>query len=177
MRPELPDYGTFPRWPAEGSAWIHPDDRAIVMHLVPGERVFRRERFDGVFYHYRYGDTHFRLKPCMWLPLADEGVDMGDLVETIGLGLERELFIGHVTDALYLASEGRCAYRLSRAELVDDRLYGRDEFRVLTDKSKLRIGETVHPVPRWIEGFQDDELSDEKLPSAADIETDNRADQ
>jgi len=177
MRPELPDYGTFPRWPAEGSAWIHPDDRAVVMHLVPGERVFRRERFDGVFYYYRYGDTHFRLKPCMWLPLEDEGVDIGDLVETVGLGLERELFIAHVVDALYLASEGRCVYRLARAELVDDRLYGCDEFRVLTDKTKLQIGDTIHPVPRWVDEFQSEERSGERLHLPADVEADNRTDQ
>ena len=36
MRPELPDYGTFPRWPAEGSDWIHPDDLSGErLHLPP----------------------------------------------------------------------------------------------------------------------------------------------
>jgi hypothetical protein len=175
MRPELPDHGTFPRWPAEGTAWIHPEDRSIVMHLIPSDRIFKRERFDGTFYHYRYGDTRFRLKPCMWLPLADDGVDVGDLVETIGLGWERELFIATVNDALYSADEGRCVYRLVRVgAMEDDRVFGRDEFRVLSDKTKLREGTTKHPTPHWVEGFQNEEPGEERLHLPADIEPDNR---
>ena len=172
MRPELPDYGTFPRWPDDGSAWIHPDDRAIVMQMIPGERIFRRDRWDGTFYYYSYGDSHFRLKPCMWLPLTNEGVDIGDLVETIGLGMERELFVGHVVDAIYSAEEGRCVYRLSRGRSIDDRLYGRDELQVLTDKTKLREGMTIHPKPQWVERFQDESVSGERLHLPTDKETD-----
>ena len=176
MRPELPDYGTFPRWPAEGSDWIHPDDLETVMHLVPSERVFRREQFDGEFYHYRYGDIHFRLKPCMWLPLENEGVDIGDLVETTGLAMERELFIAHVSEALFAPDEGRCVYRLSRVELTDDRLYGCDEFRVLTDKTKLQLGDTLHPEPRWVEKFHGAEFSGERLHLPPDVEADDGTD-
>ncbi|MGV3484762.1 MAG: hypothetical protein ACO1RT_10120 [Planctomycetaceae bacterium] len=153
MRPELPDYGCFPRWPAEGSAWIHPDDRATVMHFIPGDRVFRRDRFDGVFYHYRYGEQRFRLKPCMWLPLAGEGVDIHDLVETVGLGMERDLFVATVVDAIFASDQGRCVYRLSRGGTIVDHLYGRDEFKVLTDKTKLRAGETIHPAPVWVQSY------------------------
>ncbi len=162
MRPDLPDFGCFPRWPAEGSAWIHPDDRAIVLRLIPSDRIFRRERFDGVFYHYRYGEIRFRLKPCMWLTLSGEGVDVGDLIEIVGFGMERELFVATVVDAIYAAEEGRCVYRLSRAGVIDERLYGCEEFRVLTDKTKLRQGQTVHPTPQWVARFQDD--AGERLP-------------
>jgi hypothetical protein len=175
MRPELPDYGTFPRWPADGTAWIHPDDRATVMHLIPGERVFRRERFDGTFYHYRYGDLRFRLKPCMWLPLSNEGIDIGDLVETIGLGMERELYVGTVAEAIYSESEGRCLYRLARAGSLDDRFYGREDLQVLTDKTKLREGTTIHPTPQWVASFQDEQVTGERLHLPTDIEPDDRA--
>lgn len=178
MRPELPDHGTFPRWPAEGTAWIHSDDRSVVMHLIPSDRIFKRERFDGTYYHYRYGETRFRLKPCMWLPLTDEGVDIGDLVETVGLGMERELFVGKVNDALYSAEEGRCVYRLSRpGAMEDERVFGREEFRVLTDKSKLREGMTEHPIPHWVEEYQNEEIAGERLHLPSDVKPDDRADE
>jgi len=178
MRPELPDRGSFPRWPAEGTAWIHPDDRATVMHFVPSDRIFKRERFDGTFYHFCYGEIRFRLKPCMWLPLADEGVDIGDLVETIGFAMERELFVGTVSQALYSAEEGRCVYRLTRAGTMDDeRLYGREEFNVLTEKIKLREGTTRHPTPQWVEGFQNEEPASDRLHLSSDVESNDRADE
>ncbi len=48
MRPELPDYGVFLRWPAAGTAWIHAEDRALVARWIPGNHVFRRESYDGL---------------------------------------------------------------------------------------------------------------------------------
>jgi hypothetical protein len=180
MRPELPDYGAFLRWPGEGSAWMHPDDRAVVMRMIPSERVFRRERFDGIHYHFRYGDIRFRLKPCMWLPLEDEGIDIGDLVETVGLAMERELFVATVIDALFVAEEGRRVYRLARGSSVQDRLYGADELKVLTDKTKLRESGNVHPEPHWDESFRQADLAFEEATDdshlAPDIKTDHRTD-
>ncbi len=158
MRPELPDYGTFPRWPADGDQWIHPDDMQLVLSLIPGNKIFRRDEFDGTFYHYRYGDIHFRLQPCMWLPLENEGIDIGDMVETKGLGLERELFIGTVTEAIYADEEGACMYRLTRGETIDDRLYVAHELQVLNNKTKLQIGTTEHPKPQWVEAYRGDYL-------------------
>ncbi len=175
MRPELPDYGAFLRWPGDGSAWIYPDDRAIVMRMIPGERVFRRHRFDGNYYHYQYGETRFRLQPCMWLPIPGEGVDIGDLVETIGFALERELFVGTVLEALFVEGEGRVLYRIDNGGAIEDRLYSREEFKVLTNKLSLRVSGNEHPTPLWVTRYQDESISGPRLPMG-DIETEVEAD-
>ena len=36
---------------------------ALVRRLIPSPRVFRRERFDGLHYHLRYGRWQIRLRP------------------------------------------------------------------------------------------------------------------
>ena len=89
--PPLPDYGCIPRWPQDGQGFIHPDDVPVATRCFPSERVFRRDRFDGVYYHYSYGSLRFRLRPSMWLKVISDGIDIGDRVETVGASLEREL--------------------------------------------------------------------------------------
>ncbi len=113
----------------------------------------------------------------MWLPLADEGIEIGDLVETVGLGLERERFVATIAEMSYEASESRIVYRLCRGAVNDDRLYERDELKVLTDKTKLMPGTTLHPRPQWIEAFRGDALSGDYLHFAADVESDDGTDQ
>ena len=81
--PLLPDYGCIPRWPQEGQAFIHPDDVPIATRCFPSERVLRRDRFDGVYYHYSYGAIRFRLRPSMWLTVKPEGIDIGDVIVNI----------------------------------------------------------------------------------------------
>lgn len=147
--PQLPDYGCFPRWPADGQDWIHPDDVAIVRRCLPSERVVRRESFDGTYYHFSYGDVRFRLRPCLWLKVDAEGLDLGDCVETIGVGMERELFVAHVCGMHYVRRKGRILYRLRRGDRTVRRLYTADQLRLLDNKAKVRGGEIEHPVPRW----------------------------
>lgn len=147
--PPLPDYGIIARWPADGQGFIHPDDVTIATRCFPSERVFRRDRFDGVYYHYRYGDIRFRLRPSMWLKVEPEGIDIGDSVETIGLGLERELFVATVWGMYYVRRKGRIVYRLRRTDTVVPRLYTADQLRLLTDKSTVRQGDVEHPAPTW----------------------------
>ena len=53
--PILPDYGCIHRWPQDGQGFIHPDDVPVATRCFPSERVFRRDRFDGTYYHYSYG--------------------------------------------------------------------------------------------------------------------------
>lgn len=146
--PVLPDYGTFPRTPADGTHWIHPEDVSIVRGLIPGNRVFCRYEFEDPYYHFRYGEIHFRLRPCMWLPLPAEGIDIGDRVETIGPAMQQELFVSHVTDMLYFPGERRIRYRLARTPR-SDRYYYAEQLRLLTDKTHLRPSDTPYPRPRW----------------------------
>ena len=153
--PVLPDYGCIFRWPDSGVDFIHPDDREVARHCFPSERVFRRAKFDGEYYHYRYGEVRFRLKPIMWLKVRDEGVDVGDQIETIGLGLERDRFVAQVWGVYYLRRKGRIVYRLKRADQDVPRLYTREEIKVLTDKAKVESHDIEYPTPRWVGETED----------------------
>lgn len=145
----FPQYGLMPRWPADGEGFIHPEDISVVNRLIPSERVLRRDSFDGQYYHYRYGDLAFRLRPCLWLPIAGEGLDIGDEVESIGVGMQRDLFVGVITGMHYVRRKGRIAYRLRRHEQTQKRLYLREHLRLLSEKQRVRPGETEHPTPTW----------------------------
>jgi hypothetical protein len=46
----------------------------------------------------------------MWSKIEFEGFDVGDAVEIIGLGLERELFIGEISGMYFLKRKGRVAF-------------------------------------------------------------------
>ncbi|TWT64683.1 hypothetical protein [Allorhodopirellula solitaria] len=145
----FPQYGLMPRWPENGQGFIHPDDVSIVSRLIPSERVLRRNSFDGRYYHYTYGEFAFRLLPCMWLPITAEGLDIGDEVETLGVGMERDLFVGVITGMYYVRRKGRILYRLRRAEQTQRRLYLREHLRLLSEKQVVRPGEIEHPTPTW----------------------------
>ncbi|MDA8745873.1 hypothetical protein N9N28_14690 [Rubripirellula amarantea] len=147
--PPLPDYGCIARWPADGQSFIHPDDVATATRCFPSERVLKRESFDGTYYHFRYGKNRFRLRPCMWLKVQHEGIDIGDQVETIGTGLERELFVAEVWGMHYIRRKGRIAYRLRRGDQVLPRLYSIDHLKLLTDKASVRDGDVEYPEPKW----------------------------
>lgn len=176
IAPTLPDYGTFPRTPANGDDWIHPDDRELIRGLIPGERVFRRDRFADGYFHFCYGEVKFRLRPCLWLPLVGEGLDIGDRVETIGLAMKRELFVSHIVGMIYSAEEGRIRYQLARTP-TSELDYLAEDLRLLTDKTELRPRVEFEPPPRWTE------ITPETLAAAAeelrlaDQEPDDRSDQ
>ena len=147
--PPLPDYGIIPRWPIDGVEFIHPDDREIAARCFPSERVLCRESFDGTYYHYRYGKYRFRLKPVMWLKVDHEGIDIDDQVETVGLGLERELFVAAVWGMHFVRRKGRIVYRLRRGDKLAPRLYTRDQLKNLTDKNTVKEANFEYPAPQW----------------------------
>ncbi len=159
--PRLPDYGCFLRWPENGQGFIHPDDVAVVTKLIPSSRVLKRVSFDGVYYHYRYGRTGFRLRPTMWLSVRDEGIDVGDQVETVGVGLERDRFVARVWGMYYVSRKGCILYRLRRAEQTLPRLYAGEQLRCLTDKSSVRPPTTRYRSPQW--NGQGETVSDNHL--------------
>lgn len=154
VAPVLPDYGVFLRSPADGSDWIHPDDHRIVDGMVPSKRVFCRFLYEDDFYHFRYGDIVFRLRPCLWLPVRGEGFDIGDRVETTGVGLSQELFVTEITGMMFDDSAGEIRYQLARTP-ISGKLYSAANLRLLSDKTKLRQGDTVHPLPKWDQEFRD----------------------
>ncbi len=146
--PQLPDYGIIPRWPEEGQSFIHPDDVAIATRCFPSGRVLRRDAFDGVYYHYSYGAVRFRLRPCMWLAVRTDGIDMGDLVETTGVGMERELFVAQVWGMHYVSRKGCILYRLRRRDSLVPNLFHAGQLKLLIDKKKVRPGEIRYPQPK-----------------------------
>lgn len=147
--PQLPDYGCFLRWPENGQGFIHPDDVPIVTRLIPSPRVLKRFAFDDVYYHYAYGQLRFRLRPAMWHSVRIEGIEIGDQVETTGLGLERDRFVATVWGMYYVQRKGCILYRLRRGEQVVPRLYAADQMRLLTNKETVRPPTTRYRAPRW----------------------------
>ena len=148
--PPLPDYGCFPRWPADDESFIHADDRTVALRCLPSYRVLRREKFDGTYYHYSYGQLSFRLTPVMWLPVRYEGIDIGDEVETVGVSLERELFVGSVWGMYFVSRKGCILYRLKRGDLAVPRLYPAKSLRLLHDKSTISPRNFDYRQPQWI---------------------------
>ena len=74
-------YGVFLRWPEDGEDWVHPLDIGVARHLLPGNRIFRREQWNSDYYQYHYGKLSFRAKPKLWMLLEHEGFDIDDFVE------------------------------------------------------------------------------------------------
>jgi hypothetical protein len=150
VRPVLPDYGVFLHWPETGHAWIHPDDVAVVSGVVPSDRVYRRYRFDGLFYHFDYGcQLRFRARPVMWMPLAGEGFDIDDLIEIRSLGFAREAGIARIQQVRFCRKRQIIEYHVASA---DGRLSGvlpAACLRQLGQKNPLRSGEMGHTPPRW----------------------------
>ncbi len=145
----LPDYGCFLRWPENGRSLIHPDDVAITQQMVPSTRVLKRVSFDDTYYHYRYGKYRFRMRPGMWLKVKTDGIDVGDQVETVGLGLEQERFVAHIWGMHYVQRKGCILYRLRRADQIVPKLFAADQLRLLVNKAKIRPGMTKHKAPSW----------------------------
>lgn len=162
LSPKLPDYGCIARWPEDGQGFIHPDDVATVNKIIPSERILRRDFFDGTYYHVRYGEIRFRLRPCLWLPVRTEGIDIGDQVETVGVGMERELFVAQVAGMYFVRRKGRILYRLARAGKMLPKLVLADHLRLLTEKEKVREGDVKYPVPRDIGKNKNQRLSIEE---------------
>jgi len=145
--PQFPQYGCFPRISENGDAWIHPDDRRLVEKLIPSERLMRRESFDGTYYTYRYGKQCFRLKPVLWLSVRGEGFEIGDAVETIGQGMERELFVGQIWGAYYVRRKAKIMYRLKRAGNPVPGLFPATALRLLENKQHVSPSTVVYPQP------------------------------
>ncbi len=162
LPPDLPDYGIFPRVPADGTDWIHPDDIDLIQGQIPSDKIFCRYRYEDGYYHFRFGATRFRLRPCLWLPVKIEGIEIGDRVETIGVGLQIEGIVTEVIGMHYRTRERQIVYRLANNPL-SERLYTADQLRLLEEKAQLHERDTYTRVPQDIgdeEPYQLQEMSE-----------------
>lgn len=143
VRPYFPDYGVFLQWPHPGIEWIHPEDVEAAERVIPSNRVFRREAYEAPYYRYRYGDLVLRLKPSMWLPLEGEGFDIGDQVETVGVGMQQDLFVARIRQRRYDRRRQVIYYRLQRGDQILSEKFEASKMRLLTEKVELRPAEQI----------------------------------
>ncbi|MEO8269192.1 MAG: hypothetical protein ABI557_05700 [Aureliella sp.] len=144
-RPELPDWGSYLRWPSDGVDWIHPQDIAVVRQLIPSRRVFRRSQWDGEFYHLHYGETTFRVRPSMWVRVPDIDLDVGQQVELLSCHQQNDPGIYHIADIHFVPANGQIEYALQSDDLRLERGFSRDDLRPLHVKYELRSGYYDHP--------------------------------
>lgn len=138
LSPNMPDYGVYLVWPCEGNQWIHVDDVAIVEHLIPSNRVFRRSLFDGEYYHLNYGDQRLRVRPTMWLQVPDEGLWIGDQIEIIANFYENEPCIGKIVEMRLDQNLNRILYSIESREQILPRNYLVEELKQLHQHVQLR---------------------------------------
>ena len=100
-RPHLPDWGVYLRAPADGNAWVHPEDLQLAQTLIPSRRVFKRVRWDGEFYHLHYGPHQLRVRPTMWRRTPDVDLEVNQLVELLARSGAHDAGIYRIADILF----------------------------------------------------------------------------
>lgn len=149
MRPEMPDYGVYLNWPEEGTHWIHPEDVELVEKLIPSERVFRREAFDGEYYHLSYGDLKLRVKPSLWTTVRGEGFDVGDHVEIHSRFGNNTPLVGAIHDMHYSQTEQRIVYQIIDREFELPKNFYAEDLIQHTPRIQIREGDTTHPPQKY----------------------------
>lgn len=146
-RPELPDWGVYLYWPTDGEGWIHPDDIAVAKQLIPSSRVFHRLRWDGEFYHLRYGQLVIRVRPSLWLPVLDNDLEVGQQVEVLSRLHLNDPGIFRIADIRVAAESNVCEYSLHGTLLKLEKRFRREDLRPLHIEYHLRVGYYQHPTP------------------------------
>lgn len=163
--PTLPDMGVFQAWPHSGVHAFHPDDLDTAQRLIPSDRVFQRTHFDGTYYRIEYGELSIRIKPSMWLAVADEGLRIGDRVEVVSRMLQNDPCIATIVEMRYAASQGAILYTLKQSELPNPRPFVAADLISLSAHEPLRPRDTPAPLPRDLSPPPSDraERTDERL--------------
>jgi hypothetical protein len=147
MMPTLPDCGVYLVWPTEGTDWIHPEDVATASELIPSDRVFRRTLYDGEYYRLEYGPSVIRVRPTLWLQVADEGIGIGDQVEVLSRFLENDPGIARIADVRYDKASGEIRYFVEMREIVLPRTFVVEDLKLLSQKVHLRESDFAAPRP------------------------------
>ena len=113
-----PAYGCFPRWPEEGTSWIHPDDVDIMLALIPSARIFRREWRGGEYSRLIYGEHEIRAKPAMWHVVVPPRFDVGDEVEIRSQMGKRRPGLAIVREVVWNRHTSSAQYELEQREMM-----------------------------------------------------------
>lgn len=147
-RPDLPDYGVYPKWPIQGEDWIHPEDRQRAEEFAPSFRVLRRHKWDGEYYWLSYGTTSYRVKPTMWLPVPAVDIEVGEQVEVLQSKGDHDPGIFRVAEVLFNIRLREVEFYLQRGEMRLASPFSRESLRPLIIKHHLRQGNFEFQPPR-----------------------------
>src|SRR5262249_17376172 len=124
-----PDYRVFPWWPADGDAWVHPNDVRLARRLIPSTRIFRHVGREGAYLVPSYGRLRLRVKPILRQTVAGDGFNLGDRVEVCSkMGKNRPL-VATIADMRWNARYGVIHYRLRSRNMTLARRYTADDIR------------------------------------------------
>ncbi|GAB5403802.1 MAG: hypothetical protein Aurels2KO_20330 [Aureliella sp.] len=148
LRPELPDWGVYLRWPEDGNEWIHPEDVTLATQLIPSRRVFKRTKWDSGFYHLLYGEHFLRVRPSMWTQVPGVDLELGQQVELLAQFGKHDPGVFRIEDILYDNEKHRIEFALNRGEIVLESLFSRSDIKPVFVKHHLRVGYYNHQPPK-----------------------------
>lgn len=119
------------RWPRDGEAWIHPEDRELARRLLPSDRVFRRERVVKRYNVLRYGRLVLRIEPVLWRIVPDEGFLVGDPVEVLSRLGRNDPGLGAIREMRWCETTQTVWYQLRRGQTDDPRPYAAADLRLV----------------------------------------------
>jgi hypothetical protein len=137
-RPELPDWGVYLTWPAEGQSWIHPADLSNALRLIPSHKVFHRTRWDESFYQLHYGELTIRVRPTLWMRVAPVDLQVGQQVELLARNGANTPGIFTVRDILFCPCKQEIEYSLSQRGMTLQKMFSREDLRPLRVVHSLR---------------------------------------
>lgn len=147
-RPDLPDWGVYFRWPDNGDEWICDADLKHAERLLPSLRVFKRDEWDGEFYHLRYGEITIRVRPSMWTSVPSVDIGVGQQVELLERHGENDPGIFRIHDIWYSLTKQECEFTLGRNDMPLAKRFSRKDLRPIFVQHHLRSGFYEHAQPK-----------------------------
>jgi hypothetical protein len=137
---EYPFYVRYPRWPVDGEAWIHPEDRDEARPLILSDRVFRCDGVEEGYNVLRYGKVRIRVKPALWDEVSGEGFDVGQEVELRSNWGRNEPGLAEICEMFWSPYHGRIRYRVRQNAMDLDRDFSSDDFLPLDEQKRRGRG-------------------------------------
>lgn len=144
LRPFLPDWGAYLRWPTDGQSWIHPNDLATALQMLPSRRVFQRTRWDATFYELRYGSVSIRVRPTLWLQVEPVDLSVGQQVELLSHFGINDPGIVVIADIMLAPGTHEVEFYLKRGEMRLPKGFRRSDLRPLYTRHALRPSDFNH---------------------------------